>query len=53
MAAPGYAELRARHGLAPFSLTGRALTAYVREQVVRYRGLAAELGLRVAPARGG
>lgn len=51
MSAPGYAELRARYGLSPFTLTGRALATHVSEQVARYRSLAAELGLRVAAPR--
>ncbi|XAH23107.1 tripartite tricarboxylate transporter substrate-binding protein [Xylophilus sp. GW821-FHT01B05] len=46
MAAPGYAALRERHGLYPFSLTGAALDDFVQRELSRYRQLATELGLR-------
>jgi putative tricarboxylic transport membrane protein len=46
LAAPGYAALRERHGLYPFSLTGTALDDFVQRELSRYRQLATELGLR-------
>ena len=45
MAAPPFADLRARAGLYPFSLSGAALTAYVNKAVADYGKRAAELGL--------
>ncbi len=45
MAAPAFDQLRAAHGLYPFSLTGDALTDYVNKTVERYGKLAKELGL--------
>lgn len=37
LASPAYAETRAAHGLYPFSLTGKALTGYVRKAVDDYK----------------
>ncbi len=45
-AAPGYAALRARHGLYPFTLAGPALEVFVRQRLADYRRQAEELGLR-------
>ncbi|RJF99857.1 tripartite tricarboxylate transporter substrate binding protein [Noviherbaspirillum saxi] len=44
MAAPGFEQLRAAHGLYPFALTGDALTEYVRQTVGAYGKQAKELG---------
>lgn len=51
MASPRYAALRSQYNLAPFAMTGRALTDYVGERAREYRRMAAELGLRTAAAR--
>lgn len=45
MAAPGFKQLRAAHGLYPFSLTGDALTEHIRKTVAGYGEQAKELGL--------
>lgn len=45
MAAPGFDQLRAAHGLYPFAMTGEALTAYIRKTVDNYGRQAKELGL--------
>lgn len=45
LAAPQFAEMRARAGLYPFALSGAALTAYVNKAVADYGKRAAELGL--------
>jgi putative tricarboxylic transport membrane protein len=46
MAQPAFEQLRAAHGLYPFSLTGDALTAYVNKTVEEYGKQAKELGLK-------
>ncbi|HYD59648.1 MAG TPA: tripartite tricarboxylate transporter substrate-binding protein [Noviherbaspirillum sp.] len=46
MAQPAFEQLRAAHGLYPFSLTGDALTAYVNKTVDEYGKQAKELGLK-------
>jgi putative tricarboxylic transport membrane protein len=46
VASPGYAALRERHGLHPFTLTGAPLEDFVRQRIEAYRRLADELGLR-------
>jgi putative tricarboxylic transport membrane protein len=46
IASPGYAALRERHGLYPFTLTGDSLENFVAERIAAYRKLADELGLR-------
>lgn len=45
LASPQFAQERAAHGLYPFSLTGAALGAYVRQAVDDYGKRASELGL--------
>jgi putative tricarboxylic transport membrane protein len=45
LAAPGFEELRAAHGLYPFALTGAALADYVNKTVANYGKQAKELGL--------
>lgn len=45
LASPRFAQIRASYGLYPFSLTGPALTAYVRKAVEDYGKRASELGL--------
>jgi putative tricarboxylic transport membrane protein len=45
MAQPSFEQLRAAHGLYPFSMTGDALTAYVNNTVDEYGKRAKELGL--------
>ena len=45
MAQPSFEQLRAAHGLFPFSLTGDALTAHVNNTVDEYGKRAKELGL--------
>lgn len=45
MAAPSFDQLRAAHGLYPFSLTGDALTEYIGKTVDDYGRQARELGL--------
>ncbi|HEY0844634.1 MAG TPA: tripartite tricarboxylate transporter substrate-binding protein [Noviherbaspirillum sp.] len=45
MASPAFAQLRAAHGLYPFSMTGEALTEYVNKTVDEYGRQAKELGL--------
>jgi putative tricarboxylic transport membrane protein len=45
LASPQFAQTRASYGLYPFSLTGPALTAYVRKAVDDYGKRASELGL--------
>jgi len=45
MAQPAFEQLRAAHGLYPFSLTGDALTGYVNNTVDEYGKRAKELGL--------
>ena len=45
IAEPAFEELRAAHGLYPFSLTGDALTNYVNKTVDEYGRQAKELGL--------
>lgn len=49
VAAPGYARLRAQHGLFPLELTGQPLQAHVESQLQSFRQLADELGLRRWP----
>jgi putative tricarboxylic transport membrane protein len=44
-AAPGFARMREEAGLYPFSLTGDALTRYVKQAVADYRRRASELRL--------
>ena len=44
-AEPGFARMRAAAGLYPFSLTGDALTAYVKQAVVDYKRLAGQFKL--------
>jgi len=46
MASPAFAALRERHRLYPFSLSGAAVEAFVAAQLVRYRQVADDLGLR-------
>ncbi|XPG48599.1 tripartite tricarboxylate transporter substrate-binding protein [Variovorax sp. KK3] len=46
VASPGYAALRERHGLYPFTLTGTSLEDFVRQRIEDYRRQADELGLR-------
>ena len=46
MAQPSFEQLRAAHGLYPFSLTGDALTGYVKDTVNEYGRQAQELGLK-------
>lgn len=46
MAQPSFEQLRAAHGLYPFSLTGDALTGYVKNTVDEYGRQAQELGLK-------
>jgi putative tricarboxylic transport membrane protein len=43
--APGFALARAQAGLYPFSLTGDALTAYIKRAVADYKRLAREFAL--------
>jgi putative tricarboxylic transport membrane protein len=45
MAAPGFDELRAAHGLYPFAMTGDALTEYIGKTVDEYGRQARDLGL--------
>lgn len=45
MATPAFEQLRAAHGLYPFSMTGDALTEYVNKTVDEYGRQAKELGL--------
>lgn len=45
MAQPSFEQLRAAHGLYPFSMTGDALTGYVNNTVDEYGKRAKELGL--------
>lgn len=45
LASPGYPELRTAHGLYPFSLTGKALTDYVRKAVTEYNRQARQFKL--------
>lgn len=45
LATPRFAQLRGAAGLSPFTLTGPALTAYVKQAVDGYAALAGELGL--------
>lgn len=45
MTQPAFGQLRAAHGLYPFSLTGDALTGYVKNTVEAYGKQARELGL--------
>jgi putative tricarboxylic transport membrane protein len=45
LASPQYAPMREAAGLYPFSLTGAALTEYVKKAVADYGSRAAELGL--------
>lgn len=45
MAQPSFEQLRAAHGLYPFSMTGDALTGYVKHTVEEYGKQAKELGL--------
>lgn len=45
MAQPSFEQLRAAHGLYPFSMTGDALTAYVNKTVEAYGRQAKELGV--------
>jgi putative tricarboxylic transport membrane protein len=45
MTQPAFEQLRAEHGLFPFSLTGDALTGYVKNTVEEYGKQARELGL--------
>ncbi|OWW22907.1 tripartite tricarboxylate transporter substrate binding protein [Noviherbaspirillum denitrificans] len=45
MAQPAFEQLRAAHGLYPFSMTGDALTAHVKNTVDAYGRQAKELGL--------
>jgi putative tricarboxylic transport membrane protein len=47
MSQPGYADIRQKYGLSPFTMTGEVLTEFVKKEVVRYRDLAQSLGLRV------
>ncbi|MBQ5946073.1 tripartite tricarboxylate transporter substrate binding protein [Massilia sp. ST3] len=42
---PGFAQLRARAGLFPFSLTGDALTGYVRQSIIDYNRQAVQFKL--------
>jgi putative tricarboxylic transport membrane protein len=44
-AAPGFARMRAEAGLYPFSLTGDALTRYVKQAVADYKRRASEFRL--------
>ncbi len=46
MAQPAFEQMRAAHGLYPFSLTGDALTAYVNKTVDEYGKQAKALGLK-------
>ena len=46
MAAPAFAEVRARHGLFPLALTGPALRAVIDRQNRQYVELATRFGLR-------
>jgi putative tricarboxylic transport membrane protein len=45
MAAPGFAEMRAAHGLYPFAMTGAALTAYVDKTMLHFGQQIKESGL--------
>ena len=45
LATPGFAELRAAHGLYPFAMTGAALTEYVNKTMLHYGKQSKELGL--------
>jgi putative tricarboxylic transport membrane protein len=45
MDSPSYAELRAQHGLYPFSLTGPALSEHVRKSIDSYTQIANSLNL--------
>lgn len=45
MASPEFDRLRATHGLYPFAMTGKDLTAYINKSVEQYRAQAKELGL--------
>jgi putative tricarboxylic transport membrane protein len=42
---PGFAQMRAQAGLQPFSLTGEALTRYIRQAVADYKRQATQLNL--------
>jgi putative tricarboxylic transport membrane protein len=44
-ASPGFAQLRADAGLYPFSLTGDALTAYIKTAIVDYNKQARQFNL--------
>lgn len=45
LAAPSFGRLREERGLLPFSLTGAALAAYVKQTIAAYGDLAREFGL--------
>ncbi len=45
MARPDFAQMRAAHGLYPFAMTGKDLTAYINKTVQQYRIQAKEFGL--------
>jgi putative tricarboxylic transport membrane protein len=44
-AAPGFAQLRSEAGLYPFSLTGDALTRYIKTAVTDYNRQARQFNL--------
>ena len=44
-AAPGFAQMRLEAGLYPFSLTGDALTRYIKQAVADYNRQAREFNL--------
>jgi len=46
MDSPGYGTLLRKYGLYPHSVTGAQLSSYVDQQLISYRHLAHELGLR-------
>ncbi|APW40876.1 hypothetical protein RD110_22180 [Rhodoferax koreense] len=46
-----YASIRQQYGLSSFTMTGEVLTEFVGKEVVKYRGLAQSLGLRVPPQK--
>ena len=45
----GFAQLRERHGMYQFTLTGPALDKFVEQSADKYRALARQLNLRVVP----
>lgn len=53
LANPAMGDLREKYNLAPFAMTGAALSRYVEDRARAYREIATELGLKAPPHTAG